>query len=231
MDEILLANFMVFHDVVRDDHYDLWLGDEAWELDYFLHENPELKTRAVRLPDRLRRLAADATGRARGAHHRRLQRREHRAGRALPVRPRRRGLRRRAGGRRRRSTSGLACRRCRDWVERHFDFAGYVLPFDPADYADTERLRRELGFDPGRPLVVGAVGGSGVGVHLLRRIAAAFAELRKRRARTPSCCSSCGPRDRPARDSAGRGHARASATSTTSSAPSPAATWPSCRAA
>src|SRR5439155_1106148 len=43
MDEILLANFMLFHDVVRDDHYDLWLGDESWELDYYLHENPELK--------------------------------------------------------------------------------------------------------------------------------------------------------------------------------------------
>ena len=23
--------------------YDLWIGDEAWELDYYLHENPELK--------------------------------------------------------------------------------------------------------------------------------------------------------------------------------------------
>ena len=43
MDEILLANFMVFHDLVRDEHYDLWIGDEAWELDYYLHENPELK--------------------------------------------------------------------------------------------------------------------------------------------------------------------------------------------
>jgi pimeloyl-ACP methyl ester carboxylesterase len=30
MDEILLANFMVFHDVIRDDVYDLWIGDEAW---------------------------------------------------------------------------------------------------------------------------------------------------------------------------------------------------------
>ena len=24
----------------RDEPYDLWIGDEAWELDYFLHENP-----------------------------------------------------------------------------------------------------------------------------------------------------------------------------------------------
>ena len=46
MDEILVANFMVFHDVVREEHYDLWIGDEAWEVDYFLHENPELKSAA-----------------------------------------------------------------------------------------------------------------------------------------------------------------------------------------
>ena len=46
MDEILIANFMVFDDVVRDEDYDLWIGDEAWELDYYLHENPELKTTA-----------------------------------------------------------------------------------------------------------------------------------------------------------------------------------------
>ena len=30
MDEILVSNFMTFHDVVRDDPYDLWIGDEAW---------------------------------------------------------------------------------------------------------------------------------------------------------------------------------------------------------
>ena len=50
---------MVFHDLVREERYDLWIGDEAWELDYFLHENPELKTRLLRLAERLRRLAAD----------------------------------------------------------------------------------------------------------------------------------------------------------------------------
>jgi pimeloyl-ACP methyl ester carboxylesterase len=43
MDEILVNNFMVFHDIVDADHYDLVVGDEAWEVDYFLHENPELK--------------------------------------------------------------------------------------------------------------------------------------------------------------------------------------------
>jgi len=28
------------------DDYDLWIGDESWELDYYLHENPEQKRAA-----------------------------------------------------------------------------------------------------------------------------------------------------------------------------------------
>src|SRR6185503_10144680 len=43
---ILLANFMVFHDLASADPYDLWIGDESWELDYYLHENPEQKRAA-----------------------------------------------------------------------------------------------------------------------------------------------------------------------------------------
>ena len=43
MDEILVHNFMVFDEVVADGGYDLVIGDEAWDVDYFLHENPELK--------------------------------------------------------------------------------------------------------------------------------------------------------------------------------------------
>jgi hypothetical protein len=43
MDEILAADFMVFHDVIAECPYDLVIGDEAWEIDYFLHANPELK--------------------------------------------------------------------------------------------------------------------------------------------------------------------------------------------
>lgn len=43
MDEILVANFSVFAEVVEEGHYDLVVADEAWDVDYFLHENPELK--------------------------------------------------------------------------------------------------------------------------------------------------------------------------------------------
>ncbi len=43
MDEVLVNNFMVFDDLVSRETFDLWVGDEAWDLDHFLHENPELK--------------------------------------------------------------------------------------------------------------------------------------------------------------------------------------------
>ena len=39
MDEILVANFMVFHDAVETGEYDLVIGDEAWDVDHFLHEH------------------------------------------------------------------------------------------------------------------------------------------------------------------------------------------------
>ena len=96
MDEILLANYMVFDDLVREEDYDLWIGDEAWELDYYLHENPERKRAAyVWLTDFVGWLPVGDEG----ADHRRLQRRDDRAHRALPAAARPRGVRRRPGRR------------------------------------------------------------------------------------------------------------------------------------
>ncbi len=43
MDEILLTNFMLFDEVIEAGQYDLVIGDESWEVDYHLHENPNLK--------------------------------------------------------------------------------------------------------------------------------------------------------------------------------------------
>jgi len=198
MDEILVANFMLFHDVVRDDRYDLWLGDEAWELDYYLHENPELKAAPyVFMTDFVGWLPIDETDGSREAYvaaDYNAENIEHverypyvrdaavfvgfkddvvprNFGPELPFMP--------------------------DWIDRHFDFPGYVLPFDPAEFADTERLRRELGYDPARQLIVASVGGSGVGVHLVRRIAAGFAELR-RDVPEAELLLVCGPRIDPA---------------------------------
>ena len=123
MDEILVANFMLFDDVVREDAYDLWIGDEAWELDHFLHENPRAEDRAVRLPHRLRRLAAG--GRADEA----CLTADHNAENIGHVE----GCRAAGRGRLRRRARGLVpdsfgpgLPTIRDWVPHHFDFSGYV---------------------------------------------------------------------------------------------------------
>jgi hypothetical protein len=46
MDEIMVANFMVFHDLVSDEPCDLWIADEFWDVDHFLFDNRELKRTA-----------------------------------------------------------------------------------------------------------------------------------------------------------------------------------------
>ncbi len=43
MDEIAVNNFMTFSDLMEQEHYDLVIGDESWEVDYYYHENPEAK--------------------------------------------------------------------------------------------------------------------------------------------------------------------------------------------
>ena len=163
MDEILVANFMVFHDLVADEHYDLVVADEGWDIDYFLHENPELKRSAVRLAHRLRRLAADARRRrGRGRADRRLQRRDDRADRPLPAAARPVDLRRqpRRPGRPTRSGPGLPT--VRDWTTRALRRSRATSPASPP-CADREELRAELGYRPDERVCLVAVGGSGVG--------------------------------------------------------------------
>jgi pimeloyl-ACP methyl ester carboxylesterase/predicted glycosyltransferase len=179
MDEILVANFMVFHDVVREQPYDLWVGDEAWELDYFLHENPEEKRAAyVWLTDFVGWLPM-ADGGQREAfltadynaemieHIARFPRLRDRAvfvGNPGDVVPDRFG-------------PGLPA--IREWVEGHYDFAGYVTGFDPATLGDRDELRQRLGYRPDERVCIVTVGGSGVGGHLLRKVIAAYPEARR----------------------------------------------------
>jgi pimeloyl-ACP methyl ester carboxylesterase/predicted glycosyltransferase len=180
MDEILVANFMVFHDVVREETYDLWVGDEAWELDYYLHENPEQKRAAyvwltdfvgwLPMPDGGEReayLTADYNAEM-IEHIARFPRLRDRAvfvGNPGDIVPDRFG-------------PGLPA--IREWVEGHYDFAGYVTGFDPASLGDRDELRQRLGYRPDERVCVVTVGGSGVGGHLLRRVIDAYPEARRR---------------------------------------------------
>jgi hypothetical protein len=67
----------------------------------------------------------------------------------------------------------------RAWTDRNFSYAGYALPFDPAAFADAEKLRARLGYRSGERIAIGAVGGTGVGSHLLQKIAQAFPRMKR----------------------------------------------------
>jgi hypothetical protein len=193
MDEILLANFMLFHDVASAEPYDLWIGDEAWELDYYLHENPELKTAAycfltdfvgwLPLPEGgadEARLTADYNAEMieQIARFPRVRDRAIFVGSPEDVVPHGFG-------------DGLPA--IRPWVAEHFDFSGYVLAPDPGAPADREALRAELGYRPGERVCLVTVGGSGVGSDLLLRVIDALPHAR---ARVPGLrmVAVCGPR-------------------------------------
>jgi pimeloyl-ACP methyl ester carboxylesterase/predicted glycosyltransferase len=174
LDEIFCANFMVFHDLVRDEPFDVWIADEAWEVDYFLHENPELKTAPyVWLSDFVgvlpmpvggeyeEFLAADYNAQmvehiARHPYIRdvsifigdREDVVDERLGPELPL--------------------------IREWTEAHYRFSGYVTGFHPSEIADRNGLRAEFGYAPEEKVCIVAAGGSAVGNTLFSQAAAAF---------------------------------------------------------
>jgi pimeloyl-ACP methyl ester carboxylesterase/predicted glycosyltransferase len=180
MDEILLANFMVFHDLVREEQYDVWIGDEAWELDHYLHENPEQKRAAyVWLTDFVGWLPMPEGGEDEAAVTtdynaemiEQIARYPRVRDRAIFV-----GNRQDVVA----DSFGAGLPLIGDWTSQHFDFAGYITGFDPSDVADHEKVRAELGYAADDKLCIVTVGGSGVGQHLLRRVIEAYPEARER---------------------------------------------------
>lgn len=174
MDEILLSNFMVFDEVLAEGDYDLVVGDEAWEVDFHLHENPHLKRAAfawmtdfvgfLPMPSRGEReaeVAADYNAEMieQVARYRRIRDRSVFVGSPDDIVP---------------GTFGPGLPSIRTWTEDHFDFSGYVTGFDPAALGDRDELRAELGYRPDERVCIVSVGGSGVGIDLLRRVAASY---------------------------------------------------------
>jgi hypothetical protein len=170
MDEILVSNFMVFNDVVEETPYDLVIGDEAWDVDYFLHENPELKRFSfawmtdfvgfLPMPDLGEReafLTADYNAEMleQRARFKRIRDRQVFVGDPEDVVD---------------ESFGPGLPNIREWTVANFDFAGYVTGFEPPTPDEVARSRRELGYGDADVLCVVAVGGSGVGEPLLRRV-------------------------------------------------------------
>ena len=180
MDEILVANFMVFHDVVREDRYDLWIADEGWEIDYYLHEHPGEKRAHyawltdfvgwLPMPDGAAREAAltadyNAEMVEHIARHPQVRDRALFVGNADDVV---------------RDRLGPELPLIRDWTADNFDFVGYVSGFDPATLGDRSALRGQLGYGDDERVCIVTVGGAGVGEYLLRRVIDAFPEARER---------------------------------------------------
>jgi predicted glycosyltransferase len=174
-----VANFMVFDDLVREREYDLWIGDEAWDLDHFLHENPSLKRAPfvwmtdfvgwIPMPD--------------GGEHEAYLAADYNAEMVEHVA--------RYPGLRDRSVFvgdpadivddllGPGLPGIREWTEEHFAFSGYVMG-DRPDAGDHERLRSRLGYEPDDTVCIVSVGGSGVGEPLIRRVVEAYDVCRER---------------------------------------------------
>ena len=181
MDEIFLYNFMLFHDLVKREPYDLWIGDESWELDYYLHENPELKTTPyVFLTDVIGFLPVDPKNDPREAELTADYNAEMIAQRARY--PYLRDLSLYVGEYEDlpNTVFGPKLPNIQEWARNWFEPVGYILPFEPTEYADLPALRQRLGYANNGPLLFAAVGGTAVGRSLLQKTAEAFALLRKR---------------------------------------------------
>jgi pimeloyl-ACP methyl ester carboxylesterase/predicted glycosyltransferase len=179
MDEILVNNFHVFDDLVREREYDAWVGDEAWDLDHFLHENPRLKRAPfVWMTDFVGWLPMPD-----GGEHEAMVAADYNAEMVEHV-ARWPGLRDRSvfvgepedivEGRLGPDLPGI-----REWTEEHFAFSGYIMGNRP-DAAERAQLRQRLGYGPDETFCMVSVGGSGVGEPLLRRVVEAYDACRAR---------------------------------------------------
>jgi UDP:flavonoid glycosyltransferase YjiC (YdhE family) len=175
MDEILTANFMTLADVVERERYDLWIGDEGWDLDYFLHENPDLKRAPYAfltdfiglLPMREDRTSTEFIRcwekNAENIDHLRL----HPDVRDLSILV---GDEEDVLDR----EFGPDLPNMRQWAREHFRFSGYTFHFDPRALRDRTALRAKLGYRTDERVILASVGGTRVGRSLLRKCAEAF---------------------------------------------------------
>ncbi len=66
----------------------------------------------------------------------------------------------------------------RDYARAHYKFVGYILPFDPADYTDKTKVRAKLGYGQ-EPLVVCSIGGTSIGKDLPQLCARAYPVIKQ----------------------------------------------------
>jgi len=180
MDEVLTHNFMIFQDTIDEGAYDLVIADEAWDIDHYWHEHPELKrAKLAWFTDFVGYVPMPTNG-------------EHEAFLTTDYNAEMIGHIEQHPGVRDRAmfvgapedivplSFGKDLPAMRDWVPRHFDFTGYIIGEHPAGFGSRAELRESLGYRAGERVCVVTVGGSGVGTHLIRRILQSYPAVRAR---------------------------------------------------
>jgi pimeloyl-ACP methyl ester carboxylesterase/predicted glycosyltransferase len=170
MDEVLIANFMTFQDAVDEGGYDLVIADEAWDIDHYWHEHPELKKAKlawftdfvgyVPMPsggEHEASLTTDYNAEMIGHIERHPQVRDRAifVGSPEDIVP---------------LSFGEDLPAMRNWVPKHFDFAGYIIGEHPQTFGSRAELRQRLAYRHDERVCIVTVGGSGVGAHLIKRI-------------------------------------------------------------
>ncbi|GMQ94275.1 MAG: hypothetical protein BMS9Abin12_1762 [Acidimicrobiia bacterium] len=174
MDEIQVSNFMVIDEVIEAGRHDIVVGDESWELDYHLHENPNLKkTSYVWLTDFVGYVPMPSGGEREAfvaadynadmieqiERYGRVRDKAIFVGNPEDIIP---------------GTFGPGLPEIRDWTEKNYDFAGYVTGFDPRALGERAELRAELGYHEDERVCIVSVGGSGVGIDLIERVVESY---------------------------------------------------------
>lgn len=179
MDEVLIANFMIFQDAVDQGGYDLVIADEAWDVDHYWHEHPELKkARLAWFTDFVGFVPMPSGGAAEEflttdynaemighiEDHPGVRDRAIFVGGPADIVPR---------------SFGKDLPTMGDWVPRHFDFSGYIMGEHPRAWGSRAELRQRLGYRSDERICIVTVGGSGVGVPLIRRILQSYPIVRR----------------------------------------------------
>ena len=142
MDEVLIANFMIFQDAVDEGGYDLVIADEAWDIDHYWHEHPELKkAKLAWFTDFVGYVPMPS-----GGEHEAFLTTDYNAEMIEHI-ERHPGVRDRAifvGDPEDivPLSFGKDLPAMRDWVPRHFDFAGYIIGEHPRTFGSRAELRR-----------------------------------------------------------------------------------------
>ncbi|KRR03830.1 alpha/beta hydrolase [Bradyrhizobium valentinum] len=174
MDEVLIKNFMIFQEAVEQGAYDLVIADEAWDIDHYWHEHPELKKAKLAWLTDFVGYVPMASG---GEHeafltsdynaemiehverHPTVRDRSIFVGTPEDIVP---------------LSFGADLPPMRDWIPKHFDFTGYIIGEHPQGFGSREVLRERLGYRDDEQICIVTVGGSGIGAHLIRRILQAY---------------------------------------------------------